>query len=389
MKIMENNKIESYVYKTNINGKYTELYLTKDEFKESCKQKINPIVTLMAKHNAIKQGKIFDIGSINLKYIDSFEFDSSVEGLEFWSDISSKFKEPYFEIGKSFFTLSGKIIKIQKIIIESIKDTDYTIWIKFDNGTVVTPKQIDEFLNTTNKWYKDNVIHNPNCKIRPEVYKKLYAYPISVIRYFLDSLWLNNNNKRGFFNIFILDNPIETLVKRFCYDKSWFTNTLLNHDYTEYYINVGENILKEDLEYFKEVLFHNPEYELPEYFKSKYNKNNKTENFSICYEYINEISDINEYYLTRNYKDFKEEDFNILYNKFNSKKDGRQEFKSRENGKDGRSENQLQGENTAESCYRFAERSELFGGRYQSSITNEDSFGKKRTSKNKSVLRNS
>ena len=514
---MKNNEVDSYVYKSIIDEKYIKIYLTIEEIEKSNAQNINPIVTLMAKHNAIKQGKIFNIESINLKYINSFEFEKSIEGIEFWADISSKFKESYFNIGKSYFILQNKIIRVKKIIIENIKNKTYTIWIKFDNGTVLNSNQLDKFLETINKWYKDDIIHNSNHRIYPEVYEKLYAYPISVIRHFLNFLWLNSSDKRDFFNIFILNNPMEILVKRFCYDKSWFTNVLLYHDYAEYYKKVGENVLKEDLEYLKDILTYNSEYELPEYFKSKCIYNNKTEkelgeeklktieefnapkcikgieyrliypinklevsltevekilcienninpyvallykanyyhykllwssdyivkkvteilniknsfekeyfwkkviknrgvlgesrsityslgkdnfklhditfyvtdriilgNFSIHYKYI---GDTNEYYLIENYKDFKKEDFNVI-NKINSKEDGRQEFKSRENGK---CKDQLQRENTAKSCCRFTKRSELFGGRYQPSITSESTFSKKRTSKNKSILRN-
>lgn len=518
--IIENNKIiKDYVYKEYIKVKTNRIYLTEKEIEESIKCDRSPLFTLMHKYNTIKQGKLFFISDIKYGLI-SYLKSISEEEKDILCKLKAHSKNNYFNIGYKFFTLKDEILKVKNIIIEKFKDTDYIVYIKFDNEVTINSNKIEEYLYYTNKWYKEKIIEDSDYKISADIYEKFYEYPISVVISFINSLWLSNTDKRDNFNFFVLNNTIKDLVEYYCYDKMFFRNIMLKNDYEAYYINAGKQILEEDLMYFKNVMRYNSKYELPEYFKLKiknktgkelweekltsieklndpkcikgieyrliYLTNNlevtlteeekdlcienninpyvallykanyyhyhkplwlsdyvlrevteilniknslegeyfwkkviknrgvlgesrsiiyslgkdnfklrditlyitdkiKSGNFSIRYKYI---SDTNEYCLTESYKEFKKEDFKIINNKINSKENGRQEFKSRENGKDGRSENQLQGENTVRPYYRFAERSELFGGRYQPSITDEDTFGKERTSKNKSVLRN-
>lgn len=198
------------------------------------------------------------------------------------------------------------------------------------------------------------VLYENKYAVIPEDYnkEKLKEFPIEVVAQMAIETMKQDNSF-----------DIEVFQKNKCANKaergfSWYTSGKSHYAFPNK-ASLWIKIIEEDLMYFTNVMRYNSKYELPEYFKSKYNKDNK---------------------------DFKKEDFKIKNNTINSKEDGKQEFKSRENG---RSENQLQRENTAKSYYRFAERSKLFGGRYQSSITDENAFSKERTSKNKSVLRNS
>lgn len=315
----------------------------------------------MHKYNILKQGKLFYISDIKYGLI-SYLKSISEEEKDILCKLKACSKNNYFNIGYKFFTLKDEVLKVKNIIIENYKDTNYNLYIKFDNEAVINSSKIEEYLYYTNKWYKEKIITDSDYKISANIYEKFYEYPISVVISFINSLWLSNTDKRDNFNFFVLNNTIKDLVEYYCYNKTFFGNIMLKNDYEAYYINAGKQILEEDLMYFTNVMRYTSKYELPEYFKSKYNKDNKN---------------------------FKKEDFKIKNNTINSKEDGKQEFKSRENRKNGRSENQLQRENTAKSYYRFAKRSKLFGGRYQSSITDENAFSKERTSKNKSVLRNS
>jgi len=519
--IIENNKIiKDYVYKEHIGVKTNRIYLTEKEIEESIKCDRSPLLTLIHKYNIIKQGKLFFISDIKYGFI-SYLKSISKEEKDILCKLKACSKNNYFNIGYKFFTLKDEVLIVKNIIIKKFKDTNYNIYIKFDNEVVINSNKIEEYLYYTNKWYKEKIIKDSDYKISADIYEKFYEYPISVVISFINSLWLSNTDKRDNFNFFVLNNTIKDLIEYYCYNKTFFRNIMLKNDYEAYYINAGKQILEEDLMYFKNVMRHNYEYELPEYFKSKYNKDNKTGkelweeklisieklndpkcikgieykliylqnnfevtlteieknlciknnvnpyvallykanyyrcnkllwlsnyvlrevtevlniknsiegeyfwnkviknkgilgesrsiiyslgkddfklrdiilyitsniksgDFSIHYKYI---GNTNEYYLIEDYKDFKKEEFKIINNTINSKEDGRQEFKSKGNEKDGRSENQLQGENTVKSCYRFTERSKLFGGRYRSSITDENAFSKERTSKNKSVLR--